>query len=182
MLGIYFHCLQSPARLTAFRLSDKFMATNLKNITGKVCKDLGLSFGEIFETIPIVVKNSFILQALNIQIMTDLVEADLIPVQKTIETQLEELIEAVEDQGQEYWRWQAWHRTFQKELKQSKSGGDSTSPTTGGAGGETASSPQTMTPTPALNKVMAAEPGRLETLLLAYEIDKHAKELVQFAV
>ena len=155
------------------------MQTGMKNVTGRVVKEQGLSPSSIFETIPIIIKNSFMTEALNIQIMTDLTEFDPIPSQKIVETHLEELIEAVEDQGQEYWRWQAWHRTFQKELKAVKS--TSASATDVGKSGGDAEATSPITPSPALNKVMAAEPNRLETMVLAYEIDKHAQELLQFA-
>ncbi|KAI8812885.1 hypothetical protein BJ742DRAFT_792109 [Cladochytrium replicatum] len=91
-----------------------------------------------------------------------------------LEKHLEYLGETIEDFGQEQWRWQGWQRSTQKEqaklqqLQAKKAAG-------GPVSDEEINAAQL-----ALNRVLATEPSRLESLIKTNQIDTYAKQINQF--
>ncbi|KAJ3294169.1 Eukaryotic translation initiation factor 3 subunit H [Borealophlyctis nickersoniae] len=102
-----------------------------------------------------------------------------------LERHLEYLGETVEEHGQEQWRWQGWHRSLQKEQQKvqqmaSKRRAENASRAAQNLPllyGEDELQPTS----PALTKLLATEPSRLETLIITNQIDTYCKQVNQFA-
>lgn len=181
---------QSPT-LTALRLTDEFMTFYAtRNFGGKSVKTHGISHSNIFQLLPIKVKNSHMMAAVHGDFDIVLTSPDettsassnIISSEKYLERQLEALIDCVEDQGQEYWRWQAWHRGYHKEqqkvsstlLKMNHENEKSASVVYDEAALAAAST------SVGLGKSIAGEPGRLDTLLLSQQVNMISDQLSQF--
>ncbi|KAI9100986.1 hypothetical protein DFS34DRAFT_612752 [Phlyctochytrium arcticum] len=102
-----------------------------------------------------------------------------------LEKHLEYLGETVEEHGQEQWRWQAWQRNVQKEqarLQQivAKRRAENSARV---AQGLSLVHPEEelQVASPALTKMMANEPSRLESLIITNQIDTYCKQITQFA-
>ncbi|KAI8843965.1 hypothetical protein BJ741DRAFT_589680 [Chytriomyces cf. hyalinus JEL632] len=102
-----------------------------------------------------------------------------------LEKHLESLCEAVDDYGQEQWRWQGWNRSLQKEQQKaaqtaSKKRSENAQRE---ANGQTPlhSESDITAPPPSLARVIANEPSRLETIMLAGQVDTWCKQIHGFA-
>lgn len=163
----------------------KLLAT--KHISGKNVKEFGVTHKNIFEILPIEIKNSYLMSAIcadwELTIGTN---HDMITSQKYIEKQLEGILESVEDQGQEYWKWSTWNRGYQKEhmkVNQTVHRMNAENEASLLKGGEIIHGEQELasaTTSTALGKSIVGEPGRMETLLLAHQIEKFATVLEEF--
>ncbi|KAJ3330139.1 Eukaryotic translation initiation factor 3 subunit H, partial [Kappamyces sp. JEL0680] len=185
---------QSPS-FTAVRLSKEFMAFySKKSFVGKSVKEHGISYENIFEVIPITVKNSFLLQAAlaNLDVTgamaeKSLFDANVLSSEKLVEKKLEALIDTVEDQGQEVWRWQTWHRGYQKEQQKIAAHvakltmENEASVAKGGEPLHSDTVISNASTSVGLGKSIAGEPGRLDTLLLSHQIDLLSQQLQSFA-
>jgi hypothetical protein len=196
---------QSPI-ITAFQLTDEFMkfyAT--RNFGGKLVKAHKISYTNIFELLEIEIKNSFLMNAIygefdlsitsplesatfdgivSSSLSSDSASSNIISSEKCLERQLEALIDCVEDQGQEYWRWQAWHRGYQKEQQKVNSTlqrmnyENEKSPRDSAVHSEAALAAAATSV--GLGKSIAGEPGRLDTLILSHHIDLLSDHLGKF--
>ncbi|KAJ3330598.1 Eukaryotic translation initiation factor 3 subunit H [Blyttiomyces sp. JEL0837] len=102
-----------------------------------------------------------------------------------LEKHLEYLAETVEEYGQEQWRWQGWQRSLQKEQQKTaqtvaKKRAENATRTASGLP-PLHSEEDITAPSPALAKILANEPSRLETLVITNQIDTYCKQVNQFA-
>ncbi|KAJ3271098.1 Eukaryotic translation initiation factor 3 subunit H [Terramyces sp. JEL0728] len=201
------HLIVNPSKpacshptITAVRLSDPFMKLyESKNFSLKNLNQHNISVSTIFETLPIHIKNSNLLNAVFHQISetipsTSVDELFVEPLSSApnhpssefyLEKQLEYLTEAVEDQGQEHWRWHTWYRGFHKEQQKAialstKMAQENAAAVA--AGGKPLYSEEELVPnTPALAKALASEPPRLDTLLNHTLIDAYCNQIISYA-
>ncbi|KAJ3022234.1 UNVERIFIED_CONTAM: Eukaryotic translation initiation factor 3 subunit H [Siphonaria sp. JEL0065] len=102
-----------------------------------------------------------------------------------LEKHLEALCDAVDDYGQEQWRWQGWNRSLQKE--QQKATATASKKRAENAAREASgqaplhSESEIATPPASLTRVIANEPSRLETLVLAGQVETWCKQINGFA-
>eukprot|EP00842_Homolaphlyctis_polyrhiza_P006721 jgi/Hompol1/704/HPOL_000443-RA len=102
-----------------------------------------------------------------------------------LEKHLEYLAETIEEHGQEQWRWHGWQRSFQKE--QQKAQQQVALMTAENAAALAAGAPPVHTEEdlkavpPSLTKVINNEPSRLETFIIANQIDTYCQQINQFA-
>ncbi|KAJ3116396.1 Eukaryotic translation initiation factor 3 subunit H [Phlyctochytrium bullatum] len=148
VLIVYDHTrtAQGNLSLRALRLSDTFMELfKEKKFTMEALHAHKLTPSGIFESLPVRINNSFLLNALLSQIEEDHIVDLTTPLARPattflspfplaspsplspnfdalelgnesyIERHLEYLGETVDEHGQEQWRWQGWHRQLQKE-------------------------------------------------------------------
>ncbi|KAJ1548269.1 Eukaryotic translation initiation factor 3 subunit H [Nowakowskiella sp. JEL0078] len=94
-----------------------------------------------------------------------------------LEKHLEFLGDTVEEHGQEQWRWQGWQRNVAKEQQKLKQALSKKQNDGGGYGNDEAVENLTSN----LQKLIAAEPSRLETLIITNQVDTYAKQINQFA-
>jgi hypothetical protein len=183
--------------LTALRLTDSFVQlySKSKNLSGKSVKESGITFESIFKVLPIKFKNSHLLDLAcsEIRLLTQesfgqQLDGDLLSVEKLVEKQLESLIESVEDQTQEYWRFQSWYRGMQKEQQKVSTTLHKMAVENEQAvqkGGDPVHSEQDLASaasSPALQRSIAAEPSRLDTLLLGNRITTLSNQLTDLTV
>ncbi|KAJ3045494.1 Eukaryotic translation initiation factor 3 subunit H [Rhizophlyctis rosea] len=106
-------------------------------------------------------------------------------VESYLERHLEYLGETVEEHGQEQWRWQGWQRSLQKEqqrLQQTVSKRRAENATRASSGlPPIYGDEELQVSSPALTKLLASEPSRLETLIITNQIDTYCKQINQFA-
>ncbi|KAI8918234.1 hypothetical protein DFJ77DRAFT_454853 [Powellomyces hirtus] len=102
-----------------------------------------------------------------------------------LEKHLEYLGETVEEHGQEQWRWQGWQRNLQKEqqkLQQTVAKRRFDNQARVAQGLDPVYGDDELQPTsPALTKLLANEPSRLESLIITNQIDTYCKQITQFA-
>jgi translation initiation factor 3 subunit H len=183
---------QAP-QLTAIRLTKEFMAFySQKSYNGKAVKEHGLSYENIFEILPIVVKNSFLLSAalkglsLSCGSISEkaIFDQHVFSSDRFVERKLEALIDTTEDEGQEIWRWQTWQRGYQKEGQKvqvlvAKAVAENDAAV---ALGQEPIHSETvllnLSTSVGLAKSIAGEPGRLDTLYLSHQIDMLASQLL----
>ncbi|KAJ3067911.1 Eukaryotic translation initiation factor 3 subunit H [Podochytrium sp. JEL0797] len=102
-----------------------------------------------------------------------------------LEKHLEALSEAVDDYGQEQWRWQGWNRSLQKE--QQKATTLLTKKRAENSQREATNQPalysdvDLATAPASLTRVLGNEPSRLETLVLAGQIETWCQQINGFA-
>lgn len=104
-----------------------------------------------------------------------------------LEKHLEYLGDTIEEHGQEQWRWHGWQRNLQKEQQKlnaivARKRQENASRVA--AGMEPLYSDDELlaaATSPALLKLMAGEPSRLETLIITNQIDTYCKQVNQFA-
>ncbi|KAJ1541503.1 Eukaryotic translation initiation factor 3 subunit H [Cladochytrium tenue] len=102
-----------------------------------------------------------------------------------LERHLEYLTETVEEYGQEQWRWQGWQRSLTRE--QQRSAQTAARKRLENAARTAAGQSPLYTdedidaPSPALAKILASEPSRLDTLVITNQIDTYCKQINQFA-
>ncbi|TPX41936.1 hypothetical protein SeMB42_g05351 [Synchytrium endobioticum] len=101
-----------------------------------------------------------------------------------LEKNLEYLGEAVDDHGQEQWRWQGWSRNYAKEQARiaqqvARKRADNA---TRAAGGQPLihTEDEIMVLQQSLNKIAANEPSRLETLVLTNQVDVYSKQMSEY--
>ncbi|KAI9347944.1 hypothetical protein DFJ73DRAFT_835905 [Zopfochytrium polystomum] len=215
---------QGNLSIRALRLSDTFMALfKEKKFTMESLHAHGLTASTIFESLPVKIRNSKLLNVMLRQMelpaapsvsakarlsvpstsfdlfgeaastasepfgmqLTPNFDALDLGSETYVERHLEYLAETVDEYGQEQWRWQGWQRSLAKEQQRSaqtaarKRQENATRVASG------------MTPlyteeeinevSPALAKLKAAEPSRLETLVITNQIDTYCKQINQFA-
>ena len=180
---------QSPV-LTALRLTDEFMkfyAT--RNFGGKNVKAHAITHTNIFELLEIELKSSHLMNAVfgEFDLSITSPSAHTISSEKYLERQLDALIDCVEDQGQEFWRWQAWHRGYQKEHQKvnstlSKMNYENEKSASAGKGTvvHNEAALAAAATSVGLGKSIAGEPARLDTLILSRNIDMITDNLAKF--
>ncbi|KAJ3257159.1 Eukaryotic translation initiation factor 3 subunit H [Boothiomyces macroporosus] len=201
------HLIVNPSKtagghpvVTAIRLTDDFMKLyESKNFSLKNINKHNISASTVFETLPIQIKNSNVLNAMFRQLsevipstnVDDLIVDPLTHVVNNpssefyLEKQLEYLTEAVEDQGQEHWRWHTWYRGFHKEQQKAialsaKMAQENAAAVA--AGKKPVYSEEELVPnTPALAKAIASEPPRLDNLLNHTLIDAYCNQIINYA-
>ncbi|KAJ3084665.1 Eukaryotic translation initiation factor 3 subunit H [Rhizoclosmatium hyalinum] len=102
-----------------------------------------------------------------------------------LEKHLESLCDAVDDYGQEQWRWQGWNRSLQKEqqkaaLTVAKKRAENAARESNGQAPLYPEADIT-TPPASLTRVIANEPSRLESLVLAGQVETWCKQINGFA-
>ncbi|KAI9331940.1 hypothetical protein BDR26DRAFT_869720 [Obelidium mucronatum] len=102
-----------------------------------------------------------------------------------LEKHLEALCDAVDDYGQEQWRWQGWNRSLQKEqqkatLTAAKKRAENVARESSGQN-PLYTEADIATPPASLTRVVANEPSRLETLVLSGQVDTWCKQINGFA-
>jgi translation initiation factor 3 subunit H len=206
--------LQGNLSLRALRLSDTFMALfKDKKFTMEALHAHKLTASGIFESLPIRIRNSSLLNALlqeleskEIESSASFIDRNQKPSSKThlvpslltpnldalqlgtesyLERHLEYLGETVDEYGQEQWRWQGWNRSLQKEQQRFaavtlKKRAENASLVAQGLP-LAHSEEDILTPSPALAKILANEPSRLETLIISNQIDTYCKQINHFA-
>ncbi|KAI8853101.1 hypothetical protein BC829DRAFT_382848 [Chytridium lagenaria] len=182
VLIVYDHTrtVQGNLSLRALRLTDTFMELfKDKKFTMEALHAHKLTPSGIFESLPVRVRNSYLLNALLQQLEEDITST--LGVESYLERHLEYLGDTVDEHGQEQWRWQGWNRSLQKE--QAKSAQISSKKRQENAARVASglaplhSEEDILTPTPALAKILSTEPSRLETLIISNQIDTYCKQM-----
>eukprot|EP00160_Parvularia_atlantis_P016200 Unigene5015_Nuclearia_a/m.15379 Unigene5015_Nuclearia_a/g.15379 ORF Unigene5015_Nuclearia_a/g.15379 Unigene5015_Nuclearia_a/m.15379 type:complete len:338 (-) Unigene5015_Nuclearia_a:32-1045(-) len=172
--------------LRAFRLSKKVMDLYRdKKFTYESLQASGLTRESVFEEIPIVTRNSLMVNALMTQLEDTLLPASFDHLELTnepyIEKNLEFMIECVEEISQEQTKYQYYQRNVARlqqqlqlalqkrkyENQQRVAAGDAPLPDTD------------IVNNPAFKA--GTEPSRLEYLLVTHQIDAYCKQINQFA-
>jgi translation initiation factor 3 subunit H len=181
--------------INAVRLTDSFIKFyESKNFTSKSINEFGMKFNDIFEFLPVVIQNSHLLQAAysDIKFQTEsFVEVqgafhlesigpDYVS-EKYFEKQLEYLSEIVDVQSQENWRWHQWHRGYSKEYQKSlqyvarlhQENQKLISQKKKPIHAEKDLIPNS----PLLQRVLQAEPSRLDSLLIASQMESYCNQI-----
>jgi translation initiation factor 3 subunit H len=162
--------------VTALRLTREFMELfEEKKFTIEELLKSGLSHSDMFETLPVSVQSSGVLNYFMSRL--ELVPNDLedefkalsLSVNGVLEKNIEYIGETIDEYGQEQWRWHGWHRNVQKEQqklhlnaqKKKQKPEDSVSP--------------------ALQRLLANEPSRLESMVVLNQIDTYASQIREIA-
>jgi translation initiation factor 3 subunit H len=166
--------------VSALHLTQQFMKLyEEKKFTMEEIQKSGLNHNDIFESLPVSVKSSGVLnhfmshlevdcQKLP-EVLGDEFKALSLSVTGVLEKNVEYLCETIDEYGQEQWRWHGWHRNVQKEQqklhvnaqKKKQKPEDSISP--------------------ALQRLLANEPSRLESMVVLNQIDTYASQIQELA-
>jgi translation initiation factor 3 subunit H len=198
--------------LLALRLSDKFLALyeKEKKITMESVASQKLKASEIFESLPITIRRSFLLEPMlkdwqsdsetvssytsamaspkasylssNLDIPLVPVDSSLFSLDDYIGRHVEYLQDCVDEYGQEQWRWQGWHRSLCKEHQKlhstvSKKRHENSTRIQQGLEPLYTEEELSTVSSPALTKILAQEPSRLETLLILNQMETYCDQL-----
>ncbi|KAI8611975.1 hypothetical protein BC830DRAFT_1068188 [Chytriomyces sp. MP71] len=199
--------------LRALRLTQQTMSLMAtKKFTLDAIHAANVTPSTLFESVPLQLKNSALAHAmfatLDLQLLTDVTfpssstsrapgatgavglhphfdSLDLGAGEVYLERHLEALCDAVEDYGQEQWRWQGWNRSLQKEQQKAALGvakkrGENAAREASGLPALHVEADIVALPA-SLTRVLANEPSRLETLVLAGQMDTWCKQIHSFA-
>ncbi|KAI8818508.1 uncharacterized protein EV422DRAFT_621706 [Fimicolochytrium jonesii] len=210
---------QGNLSLRALRLSNGFMDLyQNRKFTMESLHKHKLTPTTIFETLPIKIHNSHLLNALlhelDVQVsfpsslesslslpLSTLAAppstADVSPFwpnldkldlssEAYLEKHLEYLSEAVDEHGQEQWRWQGWQRNLQKEQQKvqqtiAKRRMENQTRSAQGLPAVWTDDDLSLNSSPSLVKLMANEPSKLESIIITNQIDTYCKQITQFA-
>ncbi|KAI8892909.1 hypothetical protein BC833DRAFT_532379 [Globomyces pollinis-pini] len=188
---------KGPIRFSAVRLTDDFMKFyKEKKFSMKAVATMNLN--NIFETLPVTIKNSSLLSAMFYEIKNQTVAPEIssclikdplfTPVvwnpelssESSAEKQLEYLTEAVEFQGQENWRWQNWHRQLNKEQQKVLQSIHKMNQE-GDVNAESVPKEELVAQSPSIIKLQGIEPPRFESLILDHQISTYCEQILGFS-
>jgi translation initiation factor 3 subunit H len=189
--------------LTALRLTDKFMNFfEQKVFTSKTLRESEIGVEDIFEQVPVVIQNYPLLEAMyqHVSINSELLFKDILASsalenpspavsekhsEKYFEKQMESLIELVDFQGQENWKWQHWFRQYSKEYQKCIAHSQKLQQENQKNLEEHKKllySEQDLIPnSPQLARLSQNEPGRLETLVFLNQMNTYRKQMEELA-
>lgn len=189
--------------LLALRLSDKFMALYEKDkkLTMESVASNKLVAKEILESLPITIRRSFLLEPMlkdweeeslpestsfastyPAAITTTDTDTSLFSLDDYLGRHIEYLQDCVDEYGQEQWRWQGWHRSLCKESQKlqsivSKKKHENAARVQQGLDPLYTEEELSSVSSPALTKILAQEPSRLETLLILNQMETYCEQL-----
>jgi len=103
-----------------------------------------------------------------------------------LEKHIEYLGDTIEEHGQEQWKWHGWQRSLVREQQRlsqlsSKRKAENSARISAGLTPTYTDEEVNNPSSPNLTKLLANEPSRLETLIIANQIDTYCKQINQFA-
>lgn len=153
----------SLVNVLALRLTDSFMS-KFESCKFSMQKMQEVSVYDVFESIPIYIKNAHLLGSDTPVILssTSYPPLERYTVSNGNELEVEEYLlrhfefigDCLDEYGHEAWKWQSWLRAVGKEQSRSKKNVDTT-----------------------LNRTSASEPSRLESLLILNQLETYCRQL-----
>lgn len=199
----------SGLQLVALRLTAPFIAFfEARKFTMAAMSENYSDISAVFETVPIVVQKSQLLTAVcdkinssSVNKLSPFLASPLVPqvlptaaaydsfnisADTFISKNLENLADAIEEHGQEQWRWRGWQRNLQNEQAKAqqyvtKLSAENKAAIEAGNRPLVQQGELNMVSTPALQKAIQNEPSRLESLLIVNQIETYCAQLCDMA-